>query len=91
MKPYTLHLYPSELAALSFLTGRGYFPREAWDALERIDGDGLDNPDAPGVWAIPEHAAWSISDLVSDDPDAYAACAAPELRRKLWQLWQSIV
>jgi len=87
---YYLKLTNRELEDLGWLTNRGYFPAELYDKLELID-DHDNQRDVEYTYRIPEHAAWSLSMLREDDPDAYLTCLGGSLLDKILKLESEIV
>ena len=89
---YSLTLTDAEVSTLAWLTDRGYWPGEAYDAMALADGEPEEvAADTPRRWEIPESAAWSVSMLADEDPGAFLTCCGDPLLSKLLALWQSIV
>ena len=93
---YTITLTDSEISTLGWAANRGYFPSETFDAMHLADNEfDPDNgdvpPNMPRKWVIAEHAAWAITMLREEDPDACFACLGDPLLEKLLTLENSIV
>ena len=95
---YTLRLTPDERDTLGWAVNHGYFPQDAWYALTPAenwpgDADGFPAPDADGfiTYQLPEWAAWSISQLREEDPDACFACIGGDLLHRLLELEAAII
>ena len=88
---YEILLSDDEVGTLAWLTDRGYWPAEAYDGMYMRDDQPDDLEAGVWIWEITESAAWSITELADDDPDAFLACCGDPLREKLVDLWQSIV
>ena len=89
---YEIRLSDAELETLGWAANRGYWPHEAYDALALAEGEPEEaRPDQERLWHLPEHAAWSITDLAADDPAAYLSCIGEPLRGKLLALEMQIV
>tara|TARA_R110000796_G_scaffold252537_1_gene387449 strand:- start:412 stop:711 length:300 start_codon:yes stop_codon:yes gene_type:complete len=93
---YTISLSDWEIESLAFCADRGYFPTETYDGLTLTDGEPEEGE--PGysfkgerVWELQEHAAWPLSNLANDDPDAFLACLGDKTLEKVINLWNSIV
>ena len=99
--PYALTLSEWELDSLNWLADRGYFPEKLADW---IGSNPLDtgiyqqketNPDHKQVTlyeiGIPEHIAWTLTELRDSDPDAYLACLGGQTRNKILSLEMQIV
>lgn len=86
---YTLRLTDGELRSLAWAVNRGYWPEEAYDALETDDeGDGPE-PAGGRLYRLPEHAAWSILEDCTEE--GYLTCIGGELLDKLLALEGEIV
>ena len=89
---YTVHLTDDEIATLGWLSDRGYFPDEAYDNLSLADNQAEEVAShIERVWELEEHAAWSITDLLNEDPGAYLACCGSPLYEKITHLTNQIV
>jgi len=83
--PYTLTLTQSEYTALQWMADRGYDGR----AHTEVD---IVEENAEGVCLhYTEASAWLLCCSREDDPDAFGACASPELLTKLHNLLDEIV
>lgn len=85
---YKIKLTNAEAETLAWLTDRGYWPREAYDAMRLEDGQDEDSEDEL-TWCIDEPAAWSIREASEDE--GFLTCCGEPLAGKLVDLWQSIV
>ena len=95
---YKIKLTDAEMETLAWLTDRGYFPEETYDAMEvayDVDRkeyrDTSEYPNHEWTWNIPEHAAWAISVHREEDPDSLYTCCSGSLLEKLLELEGSIV
>ena len=88
--PYSLTLSLWELESLAFCADRGYFPTELYDHLLGEIDDEKDHK-AQQVIGIPEHVAWSLTELREEGPDAYLACLGGDLLTRIIELEESIV
>jgi hypothetical protein len=89
---YSLMLTDAEVETLAWLADRGYFPGELYDAMDPAEGEPEEVPrDIERRWVFPEHAAWSLTQLQEDDPDAYLANLGDPLLGKILELEQKIV
>ncbi len=94
MSAYEINLSDAEVNTLAWLSDRGYWPDEAYDAMSLHESEVEEGSTDLGKlrrWEIPEHAAWSITELANEDPDAFLTCCGSPLLEKLVELWQSIV
>lgn len=89
---YKIHLTDQEVSALGWAADRGYYPTEAYDKMHLADGESEDGgATIMRTWIIPESAAWSISAMAEDDPDALFANLGGPLLSKLRDLEAKIV
>ena len=89
---YKITLTADEHKALAFITNRGYFPAETFDAMVCVGEEG--NPEtgeSTATYEIPEHAAWAVLEHREVDPRSLFACASPALLEKLLKLESEIV
>lgn len=91
-RAYTISLNDREVSALAWAVDRGYFPEEAYDKMSLADGEQEDvGSNTQRMWEIPESAAWSISSMLEDDPDAFLSSIGGELHDKVMKLVEKIV
>ena len=96
---YQIKLTDAEMKTLAWLTDRGYFPEETYDAMSIIEAEDEDyfsdltyeRKHREWTWDIPEHAAWAILEHREDDPHSLYACCGGSLLEKLLELEGSIV
>lgn len=77
-----------DMETLHWLAARGY-DGGIWDATEELEEhEGSERV----TLVIPEHAAWTVSETIEADMDAFLACCGSRtLSEALIVFWESIV
>ena len=96
---YQNKLSDDEIETLGWLTDRGYFPKETYDAMSVIEAEDRDyfsdltyeRKHREWIWDIAEHAAWAILTHREDDSESLYACCCGNLLDKLEELEKKIV
>lgn len=83
---YTLTLTYSERQAIDWIGGRYRHGDELANLLSELTNDEWHGPEDI-VFSVPEHVAWTISEIIDEGLD----CFAPELQHKLYKFQGSIV
>lgn len=71
MMTLTITLTDSNIRSLQWAEAHGYMP-DGWTDL-------LVATDDPAIFAVPEHAAWQLSDFEEEDGDAFLSCMPPDV------------